>query len=59
MENEAALATTSYIITGISMLAALAWLGLRVFRAGPRKIEVEDQTSRYALERLQASRGKR
>ncbi len=59
MDNETALVLTSYIVTGITLMAVLAWIGVRVFRACPQKIEVEDQTSRYALERLQAGRRQR
>ena len=59
MENETVLALTGYVVTGITLLAAFMWIGLRTSRSGMRKLRVEDQTSRYAQERLQAGRSRR
>ena len=59
MDTDIAFVATGYIVTRIAVIAAFAWVFYRILRNRPARIRVEDQTSRYALERLQASRGDR
>ena len=56
MENDIALVATGYIMTRLAIIAAFGWMVYRVLRSRPVKARVEDQTSRYALERFEASR---
>ena len=56
MENDFTLVATGYIVARIALLAAFGWVFYLVLRPRRRKIRVEDQTSRYALERLEDAR---
>ena len=56
MDMTIALAASGFILAHLLFAVAFYWLLARAASAGQSSIMLEDQTSRYALERLQTTR---